>query len=104
MGREPLKLSFKIDPVKAMKNGYSYKEVMNTAEKICLNRHCVKVAPGEYSGIGNDRDLASVGMSIRTLIEKDWFRACVKEMYFISPRGADDMIDHYKQKGFVFDA
>ncbi len=104
MAREPLKLSFKIDPVKTTKNGYSYDEVVSAAEKICLNRHCVKVAPGEYAGGGNDRDLASVGMSIRTLVEMDWFRACVKEMYFIGTRGTDDMIEHYKQKGFVFDA
>ena len=37
MAREPLKLSFKIDPVKAIRNGYSYKEANEMADKMCVN-------------------------------------------------------------------
>ncbi len=102
MAREPLKLSFKIDPVKTMKNGYSYEEANEMADKMCMNRGCVKVTNGIYSGENTKKDFVAVCGSISDLIKKDWFRACVQEILLITNSGSDDMIEHYKSKGYVF--
>lgn len=102
MEREPLKLSFKIDPVKAMKNGYSYDEVINTAERVCLNRNCIKERRGVFKGHGNQYDLCTVGEALLALIKKEWFRECVSEMYLITPNGRENVVDIYKKKGYKF--
>ena len=102
MEREPLKLSFKIDPIKTMKNGYSFNEANEMADKMCVNRGCVKVSPGVYSGADIEKDFVSVCGSISALIKKQWFRECAKELLLIRSNGKEDMIEHYKSKGYVF--
>lgn len=102
MAREPLKLSFKIDPVKTYNNGYSYEEANKMADKMCVNRGCVKVAQGVYSGKNTDKDFVSVCGSINALVNKQWFRECVKELFLITNDGTDDMIEYYKSEGYAF--
>lgn len=102
MEREPLKLSFKIDPVKAIRNGYSYKEANEMADKMCANRGCVKVSQGVFSGQDTEKDFASVCGSIRALVNKQWFRECAKELFLITNDGTDDMMAYYKNEGYIF--
>lgn len=102
MAREPLKLSLKIDPVKAIRNGYSYKEANEMADKMCVNRGCVKISQGVFSGQNTQKDFVEICGSISDLIKKEWFRECVQELWLITNNGSDDMIEHYKNKGYVF--